>query len=131
MKSIACRWTWWRGAWQRPYEPLQLRPLAIQARFNLVQAQNQYAASWKQLAATLGLRDMPPSELAGRVDMPVPVFNYAEVLARVLAGHTDVLTANNSIEKVRFNLQFAQVTPVPDVTLNVLRRKTTRRRPMS
>lgn len=106
-----------------PYEPLLLRPLAIQARFNLIQAQNQYLASWKQLAATLGLRDMPPTELAGRVDMPVPVFEYNEVLARVLARHTDVLTAFNSIEKARFNLELAKVTPVPDVDLNILAQK--------
>ncbi|HLN32878.1 MAG TPA: TolC family protein [Gemmataceae bacterium] len=111
------------GQISAPYEPMQLRPLAIQARFNLVQAQNQYLASWRQLAATLGLRDMPPTEVAGCVDMPVPVFKYNEVLARVLADHTDVLTAINSIHKARFNLEFAKVTPVPDVTLNVLVQK--------
>jgi cobalt-zinc-cadmium efflux system outer membrane protein len=111
------------GTVAAPYEPLQLRPLAAQARFNLSQAQNQYLASWKQLAATLGLRDMPPTEVAGRVDMPVPVFDYNEVLARVIASHTDVLTAFNSIQKVRFNLELAKVTPVPDVTLNVLVQK--------
>jgi cobalt-zinc-cadmium efflux system outer membrane protein len=111
------------GTIAAPYEPLQLRALAIQARFNLVQAQNQYRASWKQLAATLGLRDMPPSELAGQVDMPVPVYDYNEVLARVLAGHTDVLTALNTIQKAKFNLELAKVTPVPDVDLNILAQK--------
>jgi cobalt-zinc-cadmium efflux system outer membrane protein len=111
------------GALAAPYEPMQLRPLAIQARFNLVQAQQQYLASWKQLAATLGLRDMPPTELAGRVDMPVPVFEYNDVLARVVARHTDVLTALNSIQRARFNLELAKVTPVPDVTVNFLLQK--------
>jgi cobalt-zinc-cadmium efflux system outer membrane protein len=111
------------GTIAAPYEPLLLRPLALQARLNLVQAQNQYLASWKQLAATLGLRDMPPTELAGRVDMPIPVFEYNEVLARVLAGHTDVLAASNSIQKARFTLGLAKVIPVPDVTLNVLVQK--------
>jgi outer membrane protein, heavy metal efflux system len=111
------------GTIAAPYEPLQLRPLAVQARFNLFQAQQQYLASWKQLAATLGLREMPRTEVAGRVDMPVPVFEYNEVLARVLAGHTDILTAFNSIQKARFNFELAKVTPVPDVTLNVLVQK--------
>jgi cobalt-zinc-cadmium efflux system outer membrane protein len=113
------------GGFAASYEPMQLRPLAIQARFNLVQAQNQYLASWKQLAATLGLREMPPSELDGQVDMPVPVFQYNDVLARVLARHTDVLTAYNSIQKARFNLELAKVTPVPDVDLNILAQKDT------
>ena len=102
---------------------MQLRPLAIQARFNLIQAQNQYLASWKQLAASLGLRDMPPTELAGRVDMPVPVFEYSAVLARVLNNHTDVLTAYNSIQKARYNLQLAKVTPIPDVDVHLLVQK--------
>jgi cobalt-zinc-cadmium efflux system outer membrane protein len=107
------------------YEPLQLRALALQARFTLVQAQNQYLASWRQLAATLGLRDMPPTELVGRVDMPVPVFEYNDVRARVLANHTDVRTAYFSIEKAKFNLELARITPVPDVDLNVLAQKDT------
>jgi cobalt-zinc-cadmium efflux system outer membrane protein len=111
------------GTIAAPYEPLQLRPLAIQARFNQVQAQNQYLASWKQLAAALGLRDMPPTELAGRVDMPVPVFQYDQVLAKVLASHTDVQTAYYTIQKARFSLESAKVQPVPDVTLNVLVQK--------
>jgi cobalt-zinc-cadmium efflux system outer membrane protein len=107
-----------------PYEAMQLRPLAIQARFNLVTAQNQYLASWKQLAATLGLRDsLPITELAGRVDMPVPVFDYDQVLNHALANHTDVLTANQSIQKAKFLVELAKVIPVPDVGLNVLVQK--------
>jgi len=111
------------GTLAAPYEPLQLRPLANLARFNLIQSQNQYLASWKQLAATLGLREMPPTELYGRVDMPLPVFEYNDVLARVLANHTDVLSASNSIQKARYLLEFARVTPIPDAIVNVLVQK--------
>jgi cobalt-zinc-cadmium efflux system outer membrane protein len=111
------------GTIAAPYEPLQLRPLAIQARFNLIQAQNQYLASWKQLAATLGLRDMPPTELVGRVDMPVPVFDYNDTLARMLANHTDVLTAYNNLQKARYNLKLAKIAPLPDVDVHVLVQK--------
>src|SRR5262249_38584430 len=111
------------GTIAAPYEPMQLRPLAIQARFNLIQSQDQFLASWKQLAATLGLRDMPPTELAGRVDMPLPLYDYNDVLARVLANHTDVLTAMNTIQKTKFQLEFARVTPIPDAIVNVLVQK--------
>jgi cobalt-zinc-cadmium efflux system outer membrane protein len=61
---------------------------------------------------------MPPAELAGRVDRPVPVFHYDVVLARVLKGHTDVLTARNAELKARLGLENARVTPIPDVTLS-------------
>jgi cobalt-zinc-cadmium efflux system outer membrane protein len=106
-----------------PYEPMQLRPLALQARFNLYQAENQYRASWKQLAANLGLPGMPPTELAGRVDLPVPVFEYNAVLDYMLNRHTDVLTALNGIQKARYLLELARVAPFPDFDVRMLAQK--------
>jgi cobalt-zinc-cadmium efflux system outer membrane protein len=106
-----------------PYEPIQLRPLYYQARFNLLQAINQFHASWKQLAATLGLPAMPPTELTGRVDMPVPVFDYDQVLQQALSRHTDVLTALNTVQKGRYLLELAQVQPIPDFDIHVLIQK--------
>jgi cobalt-zinc-cadmium efflux system outer membrane protein len=105
------------------YEPMQVRPVALQARFNLTQAINQYQASWKQLAAALGLPEMCPTELVGRVDLPVPVFCYDKVLAQVLSRHTDVLTAENSLQRARYALELARVTPFPDFDLHVLVQK--------
>jgi len=111
------------GGVAAPYEPMQLRPVALQARFSLLQAINQYQASWKQLAAALGLPRMPPTQLAGRVDLPVPVYDYDQVLAYVLANHTDVITGMNSIQKARYVLELAQMAPVPDPDLHVLIQK--------
>jgi cobalt-zinc-cadmium efflux system outer membrane protein len=105
------------------YEPMQLRPLALAARYNLVAARNQYQNSWRQLAAALGLPDMPPSELEGKVDMPVPEFDFERVRAYMLDNHTDVLTAINSIQKAHYNLALARVTPIPDVTVNFVVQK--------
>jgi cobalt-zinc-cadmium efflux system outer membrane protein len=104
------------------YEPMQLRPLALQARLNFIQARNQYLTSWKQLVAAMGLPDMPPTELEGRVDLPVPVFEYNAVLAR-LGRHTDVLTALNTIQKAKYNLELAKITPLPDVDVRLLVQK--------
>jgi cobalt-zinc-cadmium efflux system outer membrane protein len=114
----------WVGGGERAwYEPMALRPLALQARLNLVQARNQYLASWKQLAANMGLPEMPPSDVAGRVDLPIPVFDYDQVRARVLSNHTDVLTAYNALQKAHYNLQLARVTPLPDVEVRFLVQK--------
>jgi cobalt-zinc-cadmium efflux system outer membrane protein len=112
-----------QGQLSAPYEALQLRPLALQARFSLIQAQNLYLASWRQLVAAMGLRNMPLTEVVGQIDMPVPVFEYNGVLARVLANHTDVRTAVNEIQQAKFNLQLAKVTPLPNVDLNILGQK--------
>jgi cobalt-zinc-cadmium efflux system outer membrane protein len=102
------------------YEPMYLRALALQTRGNLVQARNAYVSTWKQLAAAMGVVAMPLTELAGRVDMPAPVYDFDTVLRRVLAQHTDVLTAENSFQQARLNLQVARVQPVPDVDVRVL-----------
>jgi cobalt-zinc-cadmium efflux system outer membrane protein len=108
-----------KGGQAAAYEPLQLRVLAYQARANLVQARNRYIAAWKQLSATLGLPGMPPMALAGRVDAPVPVLHYDTALARVLTQHTDVATAENTLQQARINLRLAEANRIPDVTLHI------------
>jgi cobalt-zinc-cadmium efflux system outer membrane protein len=112
-----------KGGFAAPYEPMALRVSADQARLTYVQARKNYVAAWRQLAASLGLRDLPLSELAGRVDLPIPKFDYEKTLARILSTHTDVQTAQNTIQKARFNLQFARVTPIPDIGVNVVVQK--------
>ncbi len=110
-----------KGGLIAPYEPNQVGVFAAQARAALISARSAYAMAWKQLAAAIGLgARLPPTELAGRIDMPIPVFNYDEVLARVLTAHTDVRTAANGILKARYNLRTAEVTPIPDVSLQAL-----------
>jgi outer membrane protein, heavy metal efflux system len=106
-----------------PYEPLQLRVLSFQARGYLLQARNRYDSAWKQLAASVGNPSMPPTQLAGRVDAPTPVFKYQELLEHISARHTDILTAANSALKARYMLRLAQVTPIPDVHLQLVLQK--------
>ncbi len=108
------------GGFAGAYDPMYLRALAMQARGSLVQARNAYVSAWKQLAAALGLPAMPPTELLGRVDMPIPVYDFDKVLARVLAQHTDVFTAENSLHQARLSLQLAKIQPYPDVGLRVV-----------
>ena len=117
-----------QGGFAAAYEPMQLRPLVLQAQLNAFQARNQYRASWRQLAAALGLPDMPPSELEGTATMPVPVFLYEEVEGS-LSNHTDVLTAHVSLQKAKYNLKFQRVQPMPDVVPACWCRRITRRRP--
>lgn len=112
-----------KGGIAAPYEPLQLRALAVQARAALVMARNRYTSAWKQLAASLGLPGMPPTELAGRVDAPLPVFDHDFVLNYALRHHTDVLTAENTRLKAQYNLRLARQTPIPDVDVRLMVQK--------
>jgi cobalt-zinc-cadmium efflux system outer membrane protein len=97
------------------YEPLQLYVLAVSAQGSLIQAQNRYVSAWRQLAAALGKPEMPPTELAGRADAPVPHYEYDAARERMLAVHTDLGTAHNSILRERYNVQLQKVTPIPDI----------------
>jgi outer membrane protein, heavy metal efflux system len=102
------------------YEPMQLRALTMQARATLSQARFRYLTAWKQLAATLGLPGLPLTELEGNVEaMAVPLFDREAALTRVLSTHTDVLTARNTLQRARYDLETAKVAPVPDVDVRV------------
>jgi cobalt-zinc-cadmium efflux system outer membrane protein len=95
------------------YETAVLSGQAEAARLAYRQSIFAYLAAWRTLVAAVGLRegDLPLSQVAGRVDAFVPIFDYDKVLARVLTYHTDVLTARNSIEQSRYNLKLQQVIP--------------------
>ncbi len=107
------------GGFAAPYEPAALRAQAFAARLAYRQSIQIYIYSWKQLAATINVRQLPLSEVAGRVDATIPYYDYDAILAYVLRNHTDVLTAQNGIEAARYNLKMAQVTPIPDVDFNL------------
>jgi cobalt-zinc-cadmium efflux system outer membrane protein len=107
-----------QGGFAASYEPAALRSQAYATRLAYQQAITTYEMAWKQLVATLGLCQLPLTEVAGRVDRLIPYYDYDAVLAHVLNHHTDVLTARNAVEKARYNLKLAQITPYPDMDVN-------------
>ena len=101
------------------YEPAALSAQAYTTRLAYKQSIQTYIYAWKQLVAAIGLRQMPLGAVAGRIDAAIPYYDYDVVLAYALNNHTDVLTARNGLDKARYNLKLAQITPVPDVDVNV------------
>ncbi|HVW03167.1 MAG TPA: TolC family protein, partial [Planctomycetaceae bacterium] len=106
-----------KGGEVNAYEPMQLRAFALQARSAYASAQNRYISAWKQMAATIGVPDLPPTPLEGQADMPVPKINYQLALAHALDHHTDVITAVNMQSEARLRLRLAEITPIPDISL--------------
>jgi cobalt-zinc-cadmium efflux system outer membrane protein len=107
-----------KGGFAGPYEPAALRAQAYTARLALQQSIATYLYNWKSLVAIIGLRQLPLSEVAGRIDSMVPAYDYDAVLAHVIHNHTAVLTAHNGIDAARYNLKLAQILPaVPDVNV--------------
>jgi cobalt-zinc-cadmium efflux system outer membrane protein len=105
------------------YEPMALRTLVLQAEIAVITSRNQYITSWKQLAAALGLPDMCPAEVAGGVNLPIPCYDYHAVLEHIVKHHTDVLTAEFNVQKARYSLALARITPLPDVDFHFLIQK--------
>lgn len=101
-----------------PYEPLQLRVLATQARATLIQAQQDSLAAWRMLAAAVAVPALPPTALEGSIDCPVPEVLYEEALARLLDVHTDLRSARNLVARNRTLATLADRQPVPDVNVN-------------
>ncbi len=104
-------------------DPMLLRVGAVSARLGVYQARNQYTNAWKQLAADVGRPDWGPTEVQGRLDIPVPVYDHARVLERVLDRHTDVETARNALLQTNYQLRLAQFAPISDVDLHVVIQK--------
>jgi|GEM_PF-263196 len=100
-----------------PYEPLQLRVLTTQARASLIRAQQDSIAAWRTLAAATGLPDMSVSALEGKIDCAVPDIVYENAVQRLIAIHTDVQIAENTIRKQRTMVQLADRANIPDLNV--------------
>jgi cobalt-zinc-cadmium efflux system outer membrane protein len=101
-----------KGTQFAPYEPGALRAQTFMNRLAYRQAIASYIYDWKVLVATLGLQQLPLTEVAGQVDRFIPNYGYDEVRAYVMQNHTDLLTARNGVKKAQYLLKLAQVTPV-------------------
>jgi outer membrane protein, heavy metal efflux system len=109
-----------RGAQAAPYEPAALGAQTYVNRLAYKQAIASYIYDWKALVATLGLPQLPLSQVAGQVDRFIPYYDYDDVRAHVLQNHTDILTARNVVKKSQYILKLAQVTPVvPNLDVNM------------
>ncbi|MGP0069768.1 MAG: TolC family protein, partial [Isosphaeraceae bacterium] len=101
-----------RGAQTAAYEPTALRAQTYTNRLAYKQAIASYIYDWKALVATLGLPQLPLSEVAGKVDRFMPYYDYDTIRTYMLQNHTDILTARNGVRRAQYVLKLNQVTPV-------------------
>lgn len=107
-----------------PYEPASLRAQAYSARMIYQQSIVSFLYTWKQLVAAVNMKQMPLTEVAGRVDLLIPKFDFDTAKEYMLKNHTDLQMAYNSIEKARYLVKFNQAIPTfPDANLNVVIQK--------
>ena len=104
------------GGESAPYEPLQLRVFAVQARNAVTTASNSLDATWRQLVAAVGMPHMTRQKVAGSVDLPVPAVEY-ETMVTMLQRHSDLIASNARIASSGCNLRLQEAIPIPNVTL--------------
>ncbi len=104
------------GGEAAPYEPLQLRVIAVQARNDVVSAKNGLEAAWRQLAASVGIPHLEQQHVAGSVEHLIPQMDY-QTLVTALQRHSDLIAANARIAAAGCNLRLQEVTPIPNITV--------------
>lgn len=100
------------------YEPASLRAQAFATRLAYQQAIATYIYDWKALVAAIGVRQLPLTQVAGRIDRFIPYYDYDQVLSYVLQNHSDVLIARNLVPQAKYDLKRAQVAVIPDLDVS-------------
>jgi outer membrane protein, heavy metal efflux system len=104
------------GGEAAPYEPLQLRVFAVQARNNVTASANSLNASWRQLAAAAGTPMMGRRVVTGQVENSTTAVNY-EQAAAMLQNHSDIAAAQARVNAAAGNLRLQEAIPTPNLSL--------------
>ncbi|MEM9825553.1 MAG: TolC family protein [Planctomycetota bacterium] len=95
---------------------LQTRVDVERARITAENAREQLLADRRQLAAAMGLEELPPGNLAGDFDQPLPEQPWEQLGAEILAQSPEVAAANEELGRTRWALRLACAAVVPNVT---------------
>ena len=104
-----------KGGTAAPFEASALLAITGQAELALSQSRNGHTSAWKQLAASINAADLPPAPLVGKADEALPRYRYEALRQQMLAGHTDILVARNSVVQAERTILREQAKPIPDV----------------
>ncbi len=108
------------GGFAAPYEAFPLLAQSQQLRNEVARAEATYTASLRQLTLALATPDTPVPAVAGRADAAIPALDFDSLQARVVAEHTDILSARNSVAQEQVNLVLQRRIPIPDATVNLV-----------
>jgi cobalt-zinc-cadmium efflux system outer membrane protein len=101
----------------RPRSDLvRLRAVLQEAQLSQGRARTSREAAWRQLAAEVGVPDLPPPE-AAVPEEPIPEWARGDVVKRVLAANTELKQAAVEAERARLQVARARAEAVPNVTV--------------
>jgi cobalt-zinc-cadmium efflux system outer membrane protein len=89
------------------------------AQVALTKAEQRYLAAWRRLSAVVGLPDLQPAPLVGRLEDSSPQLSWDDALARLRAHSPELAAAAAAVARARWELRRAQVEPLPNVEVGV------------
>lgn len=105
------------GGQAAPYEPLQLRVFALQARNAVVEADNAAVAAGRRLGAAAGLPDISRFQLACHVETIPDGIEFEAAKIHLLECHTDLRTVRNDIVRAQYLSRLEYIRPrIPDLS---------------
>ena len=97
---------------------LRLQALLEETRINQAQGRINVHWAWKQLAAEVGVSELPFAPSAHDLDAAVPILDGNLVMHHVLANHTAMKERLVDVEQARQTVKRARAEAVPNVTVS-------------
>lgn len=89
---------------------------AAEMHLDLDQLRERYRNTWREFGAFLGVPDLPPVPLDGRLELDdVPDLDWGAILARLLCESPEVRVAELQIRRAELTLRRERAGAVPDV----------------
>src|SRR5262249_17320555 len=96
---------------------IRLEALLEQEKISLARSRVSLEAAWRQLAAEIGIPDLPLPEDSGDWTEPGPDWDEDVVVGRVLSAHSDIRQPEAEAERARLAVERARAEAVPNVTV--------------
>jgi cobalt-zinc-cadmium efflux system outer membrane protein len=111
---------------RKQVEDAKIRPRTDLVRFGAVleeakltqsRARINLKRAWRQLAADVGIPDLPLPQIPNSWEGPIPQWDADTVLRRVLAGHSELRRAALEVERARLDVERARAEVIPNITV--------------
>ncbi|MFO0802831.1 MAG: TolC family protein [Gemmataceae bacterium] len=94
---------------------IRLEALREEAKINRDRTRDTIRGVWRQLAAEVGLAELPSANEVGTLPPAPPAWEDAAILNRVLAAHSAIRQAEVEVDRARLAIDRAQAGAIPNV----------------
>jgi cobalt-zinc-cadmium efflux system outer membrane protein len=101
----------------RGADVVRLQAVLDQARIGLARSQSNLDAAWKQLAAEVGVPELPAPAEPGTLSETIPLWRQEQVAARVQSASTELRQAILDADRARLEFRRARAEAIPNVTV--------------